>query len=73
MSKVEWIIWALFWIVALVLIWFAKRKPPRRPRLELKFTTYSEADRLIRTGKWGLAQEEDRNHVFGMVYIERYE
>jgi len=49
-------------------------------RLEFKFCNYDEADRLIRqnegkpeSDQWVLAPEEDNNHVYGWVYIERRE
>lgn len=52
----------------------------RYRRLELKFVTYSEGDKLIRANErkaesdqWVLAKEEDTNHVIGMVYLERKE
>ena len=42
------------------------------PRGEIRFVDYAEGDRLIRTGEWELAiPEEDTNHVFNRVYIER--
>lgn len=51
--------------------WFRRQ----RSRLELKYCTYAEADQLIRStqGAWTIAPEEDQNHVFGMVYLERLE
>jgi hypothetical protein len=51
-------------------MWPFKRKPKR---LELRYLSYAEADRLIREtqGAWTIAPEEDGNHVFGMVYLER--
>lgn len=50
-------------------------------RLDLRFVTYREADDLIREShgkseslQWIIAsKEEDRNHMIGMVYIERRE
>lgn len=49
-------------------------------RLELKYIAYPEADELIRDNygkpdeeKWILALEEDNNHMYGMVYLERRE
>lgn len=40
----------------------------------MRFVTYPEGDRLIREEGWQLAlPEEDRNRVFGMVYVERVE
>ena len=45
-----------------------------KPRLrgEICFVSYSEADRLLRTGEWKLAiPEEDKNSVFNRVYIEK--
>lgn len=44
---------------------------PRRVRAELRFVDYSEGDRLVRTGEWTIAPEEDCNRAFGMVYLER--
>lgn len=56
--------------------WFKifKRKP-RRQRLELRFVSYSEGDKLIRetNGAWTIAKEEDANRVPGWVYLERLE
>ena len=50
-----------------------KLPPPTKPkRLELCFVNYTEGDRLIREG-WTIAPEEDNNHAFGMVYVERLE
>jgi|SRR6266550_44382 len=46
---------------------------PKARRLELRFVSYGEADKLIREG-WQLAiPEEDNNHVFGWVFVERRE
>jgi hypothetical protein len=47
--------------------------PRKRRRLELKFVSYAEADRLIRdtNGAWSIAPEEDNNKTPGMVFIER--
>jgi antitoxin component YwqK of YwqJK toxin-antitoxin module len=51
----------------------------RYRRIEMKFVTYAEADKLMRkvilspTDEWHLAKEEDKNSVTGMVYIERKE
>ena len=54
----------------LVLLIGDKRK---RQRLELRYLSYAEADRLIREtqGAWTIAPEEDGNRVLGMVYLER--
>ena len=51
-------------------MWPFTRKPKR---LELRYLSYAEADRLIREtrGAWTIAPEEDRNRVLGMVYLER--
>lgn len=44
--------------------------PP--PRGEIRLVDYAEGDKLIRTGEWKLAiPEEDNNHVFNRVYLER--
>lgn len=50
----------------------------RYERVELKFVTYKEADKLLKESKgkheeevWVLAKEEDSNKVYGMVYLER--
>ena len=44
--------------------------PP--PRGEIRFVDYTEGDKLIRSGEWKLAiPEEDNNHVFGLVYLEK--
>jgi len=53
----------------------------RYRRLDLQFCTYAAGDILIRATadcpekeQWVLAiPEEDHNHVFGMVYLERKE
>ena len=45
---------------------------PKPKRLELRFVNYTEGDRLVREG-WTIAREEDNNHAFGMVYLERLE
>ena len=47
----------------------------RRKRLELRYVTYAEGDRLIREtpGAWTIAPEEDGNRQIGMVYLERLE
>lgn len=46
--------------------------------LETKFVTYHEADKMIRETnnkpeeeRWVLADEEDKNHIIGMVYLCR--
>lgn len=41
-------------------------------RLELRFVSYAEGDRLSREG-WVIAKEEDHNKVPGFVYLERLE
>jgi hypothetical protein len=46
--------------------------PPRPKRLELRFVTYAEGDKLVREG-WAIAKEEDRNRLIGWVYLERLE
>lgn len=47
-------------------------------RLEIKFVTYAEGDRMIRASagkpeedQWVLAKEEDANKWYGLVYLER--
>lgn len=49
--------------------------PTKRKRLELRFLSYPEADKLIRetNGAWTIAKEEDKNHCIGWVYLERLE
>ena len=43
-----------------------------RVRGEVRCVTYEEADKLIRTGEWGLAiPEEDNNRTLNRVYIEK--
>jgi hypothetical protein len=56
-----------------------KRKPKYR-RLELKYVSWKEGDKMIRenAGKpeseqWVLAKEEDTNYNRWMVYLERRE
>lgn len=45
---------------------------PHYERLEFKCVTYSEADRLMKQDpSWVLAKEEDNNHNYGVVFIER--
>ena len=46
---------------------------PKRKRLELRFVTYAEGDKLIRetNGEWTIAKEEDNNRCIGWVYLER--
>lgn len=52
----------------------------RYRRLELKFVSYTEGDKMIRetydkpeSEKWVIAKEEDANKKLGMVYLERKE
>jgi len=45
---------------------------PKPKRIELRFVNYAEGDKLVREG-WTIANEEDANRVFGMVYVERLE
>lgn len=52
----------------------------RYRRIELKFVSYTEGDKMIKetwdkpeNEKWGLAKEEDNNRIYGMVYLERKE
>ena len=53
----------------------------RYRRLELRVCTYEEASALLREQGipgnpdegWRIAREEDRNHVIGVVYLERRE
>lgn len=54
--------------------WFS-RLFHRPKRLEIRFLSYADADKLIRetNGAWTIAKEEDRNHVFGWVYLELLE
>lgn len=49
--------------------------PPKRKRLEVRFVTWDVADKMIResNGGWTVAPEEDKNKVFGVVYLERLE
>lgn len=49
-------------------------------RVELRYTTYLQAERLLATNagasereQWRLAKEEDYNHVPGLVALERVE
>lgn len=52
-------------------------------RLELEFLDYSEAERRLGTNlvcrgkpvgpQWRIAPEENHNHVFGRVWLERVE
>jgi len=56
-----------------------KRKPKYR-RLELKFVSYIEGDKMIRANQgkpeseqWHIAKEEDTNRNYGTVYLERRE
>ena len=56
-----------------------KRKSKYR-RLELRFVSFQEGDKLIResAGKseseqWHIAKEEDTNRSYGTVYLERRE
>lgn len=49
--------------------------PPKRKRLELRYLSYSEADKLIRetNGAWTISKEEDSNRCIGWVYLELLE
>jgi len=49
--------------------------PPKHKRLELRFVTYTEGDKLIRktNGEWTIAKEENNNRCIGWVYLERLE
>lgn len=50
------------------------RGPPKRKRLEIRFMSYGEADKLIREGEWTVAwEEEDENKGIGGVWLERLE
>lgn len=47
-------------------------------RLEMRVFTYREADELLKQNpnkpeeeQWHIAIEEDTNHVYGTVYLER--
>lgn len=55
-------------------IWKGFCQPPRK-RLELRFLSYADADKLIRetNGAWTIAKEEDNNRCIGWVYLERLE
>lgn len=59
-------------IVDRFLMWLFPRK---RKRLEMRFLSYAEADKLIRdtNGAWTIAKEEDTNRYLDMVYLERLE
>jgi hypothetical protein len=47
---------------------------PKAKRLDLRFVSWSEADRMIRENpSWRVAKEEDRNRLLGWVFIERVE
>lgn len=48
------------------------RRKPKPRRLDLRCVDYTEGDKLVREG-WTIAPEEDRNTVFGMVWLERLE
>lgn len=50
-------------------------RPPKRKRLELRFLSYPDADKLIRetNGAWTVTPEEDRNQRYGWVYLELLE
>jgi hypothetical protein len=64
------------WLRKIWLRWF-----PQYRRLEIKLVTYAEGDRMIRdthgkteAERWHIAiPEEDINHAFGLVYLERKE
>jgi hypothetical protein len=50
----------------------------RYERLELRVFNYAEADKVLKENdskpeeeKWHLAKEEDDNHFYGYVYLER--
>jgi hypothetical protein len=46
----------------------------KKKRVELRFVTYSEGDRLIKLNEgWKIAKEEDDNHKTGWVYLEKVE
>jgi len=52
----------------------------RYKRLDIKFVSYYEGDKMIKgsVGKheseqWVLAKEEDHNRCYGWVYLERRE
>lgn len=50
------------------------RRKPRTRRVEMRVTTWAEADRLIREEGWELAiPEEDINRTLGIVYVEKRE
>lgn len=50
------------------------KRRPKRKRLDLRFVSYAEGDRLIRENiGWDLAPEEDKNFKAGMVWIELLE
>lgn len=52
----------------------------RYRRIEMKMFSWQEADILIRQNEgrpedqqWGIAEEEDKNHMIGFVFLERKE
>jgi len=47
--------------------WLLKGNKRPEPQREVP---YAEADELLNKG-WTLAKEEDTNHIFGKVYLER--
>lgn len=53
--------------------WLRRLLGLERPRLELRFLSYAEADALLRSGApWRIAPEEDQNRDRTHVYLERY-
>lgn len=51
---------------------------PRYERLEFTCLNWTEADKLIKENRWKpyeqqwqIAKEEDRNNIYGMVFLER--
>jgi hypothetical protein len=57
-----------------ILKMFGFNKPKLR-RAELHLVPFVEADKLLRENSgWRIAvREEDKNFIFGMVYLERME
>jgi hypothetical protein len=46
--------------------------PPPRKRIDARFVSYAEADKLCREG-WTIAPEEDYNKLIGWVHLELLE
>ncbi|MEQ1862807.1 MAG: hypothetical protein ABMA13_23035 [Chthoniobacteraceae bacterium] len=56
-------------VVVMAALWPVRS---RRRRIEVRFVPYHVGEKLIREG-WSLAKEEDTNHVFGWVWLEKLE